>query len=83
MLPSAAARRILQREGIDINEAANGVFLPRSSSVARPPATTHSRLHTNRYYEALNDRLQRAVPGTVKQQLQRIADELANGRFPF
>jgi len=80
---AAAARRILQREGIDINEAANGVFLPRSSSVARPPATTHSRLHTNRYYEALNDRLQRAVPGTVKQQLQRIADELANGRFPF
>ncbi len=80
---AAQARAILRREGIDINEAANGVFLPRSSGVARPPATTHSRIHTNRYYESLTERLQNAQSGTVQDVLREIADEVLSGTFPF
>jgi hypothetical protein len=80
---AALARSILQREGIDINEAANGVFLPRSSGVARPPRTTHSRVHTDLYYREVEQRLRNAAPGTVRTELDRIANELLNGIFPF
>ncbi len=77
------ARAILAREGIDINEAANGVFLPSNSSVARPPATTHSKVHTDRYYREVEQRLRNAAPGTLRTELERIASELLNGTFPF
>jgi hypothetical protein len=77
------ARQELQREGIDINEAANGVFLPCGSAVACPPASTHSRIHTDRYYRELRRRIINAAPGTVRQVLREIADELSNGTFPY
>jgi hypothetical protein len=80
---AALARSILQREGIDINEAANGVFLSRSSSVVCPPAATHSGIHTRRYYDEVNRRLRNAAPGTVRQELGRIAQELLKGTFPY
>ena len=80
---AAQARAILRREGIDINEASNGVFLPSKSSVARPPATTHSRVHTDRYYREVEQRLRNAAPGTVRTELERIESELLNGTFPF
>lgn len=79
---AAQARAILQREGIDINEAANGAFLPRNQSVAAPPASTHSTLHTNRYYQQLTTELQQAAPGTVRDVLADIAQRLQNGTFP-
>jgi len=79
-------RSILQREGIDIDEAANGVFLPRSSKFADqmpelgPP---HSRIHTDNYYSALETRLGSVAPGEVRDELQRIAVELVTGDFPW
>ncbi|MEZ6192087.1 MAG: LamG-like jellyroll fold domain-containing protein [Phycisphaerales bacterium] len=79
---AARARGILQREGIDINDATNGVFLPQNSKFASPPASTHSSLHTNRYYEELNKRLENASPGEVHDTLRQIADELEAGTFP-
>jgi hypothetical protein len=79
---AAQARAVLAREGIDINEAANGAFLPRNSGVANPPAQTHSTVHTNRYYQEVNTRLQQADPGTVRDVLADIAQELLNGTFP-
>jgi RHS repeat-associated protein len=79
---AAQARAILAREGIDINEAANGVFLPANRSVAVPPAQTHSTVHTNAYYNAVNQRLADAAPGTVRSVLADIAQELLNGTFP-
>lgn len=79
---AAEARAILAREGIDINEAANGVFLPRNRSVAAPPALTHSTLHTNVYYEEVTTRLREAAPGTVRDVLAQMAEELLNGTFP-
>ncbi|MCP4567076.1 MAG: hypothetical protein GY841_05810, partial [FCB group bacterium] len=57
------AREVLRREGIDINAAANGVFLPRSSRYAIEPITTHSRVHTNRYYRELEERILNAEHG--------------------
>ena len=80
---AAQARAILRRDGVNINEAANGVFLPRISRFARPPSATHSRIHTNRYYTEITRRLQQAQPGTAHIVLRQIADELAAGTFPY
>jgi RHS repeat-associated protein len=79
---AAEARSILKREGIDINEAVNGVFLPKNSKYEDPPAATHSTLHTNLYYETINSRLREAQPGKVTETLNVIGKELLNGTFP-
>jgi hypothetical protein len=77
------ARNILAREGIDINDAANGVFLPLSRRVASGAAAVHSVLHTRRYYAAINELLSSAAPGTVRQVLDDIRTQLLNGTFPY
>ncbi|MFB9201104.1 polymorphic toxin-type HINT domain-containing protein [Nonomuraea spiralis] len=52
------ARKILDRFGIDINDAANGVWLPGGSKKPNPGgAIPHSRVHTNSYYDSVNDAL--------------------------
>ncbi len=76
-------RLILQREGIDINEAVNGVFLPSTSKYAIDNAVPHANVHTNIYYETVFQRLDAAQPGKVRTELQKIADELLNGTFPY
>jgi hypothetical protein len=80
---AARARAILAREGIDINDAANGVFLPRNLSVATGSAAVHSILHTRRYYDAIDSALSSAAPGTVRQVLDDIRTQLLNGIFPY
>ena len=77
------ARNILQREGIDINEGANGVFLPKSSKYVIDEAISHSRVHTNLYYKTVFERLNAAPIGKVREELQKIADELLKGTFPY
>lgn len=69
---AAEARRILEREGIGINEADNGVFLPGG---------THLATHSKGYYESLTAALQRAEPGAVRDVLNRIHDQILGGRF--
>lgn len=76
-------RQILARENIDINEAINGVFLPKNNNFAKPPATTHTNVHTNKYYDNLLDRLTNAQPGKVRNELKKIQNELLNGTFPY
>ncbi|WP_176738273.1 DNRLRE domain-containing protein [Micromonospora pallida] len=50
------ARAQLHRFGIGVNDAENGVWLPRSSSSPNPTgASVHSRIHTNEYYNYVND----------------------------
>ena len=78
---AAEARQILKREGIDINEAVNGVFLPSSSKYAVPPQAIHSKVHTDAYYEKVNTRLRDAKPGTVANELRAIGQELKKGTF--
>ncbi|HWK05711.1 MAG TPA: AHH domain-containing protein [Puia sp.] len=69
---AANARQILQREGIDINDAANGVFLD---------ASYHQSLHTDAYRDKVFERINGAAPGKVKDELRKIATELQNGKF--
>jgi RHS repeat-associated protein len=69
---AVAARRILTREGIDINEADNGIFLETSE---------HRRIHTNDYYDKLTRRLNAAQPGTVRKELNKIRNEIKAGTF--
>lgn len=55
---AAPARKALERLGIDINDASNGVFLPAKKSSPNPlGATVHSPLHGNAYYDMVNQRL--------------------------
>ena len=79
---AALARTILAREGIDINEAANGLFLPQSRRVQQAPVMTHSTIHTDAYYLELTRRLAGAAPGTVRETLRSVADDVAGGNFP-
>ncbi|MFE9439628.1 polymorphic toxin-type HINT domain-containing protein [Streptomyces sp. NPDC006602] len=76
---AAAARQQLAKFGIDINDAGNGVFLPRGSASANPTgASVHSRIHTNDYYAYVNDLIggarnaneARDVLGHIQRQLQ-------------
>jgi len=80
---SARARKILKRAKIDINDSSNGVFLPRSTEYSAPPAITHSRIHTKKYYESLTLRLEAAAPENVKYVLKDIGREINAGTFPF
>jgi len=75
------AREVLAQEGIDINEAANGVFLPTNTANAAPPAATHSTLHTNAYYGKVNELITSAESGTVREVLADIATQLQEGKF--
>jgi YD repeat-containing protein len=65
--------RIMRRDGIDINEASNGVFIP---------ATMHTRIHNTAYYNAVVSRLERAPEGQARAVLEQIGRELQNGTFP-
>ncbi len=75
--------------GIAINDADNGVFLPRNrKSVvpSLPDATAHSVLHTDRYYLEVYGRL-RVVDVEDRRagrlELRSIKRELVSGEFPF
>jgi len=67
------ARQILADLEINLDSSANGVYLD---------APQHRRLHTNRYYEEITNRLEKA--NTKKQAvriLEKIKNELLNGKF--
>jgi len=71
---AAAGRAALERFGIGINEAVNGVFLPQA---------THAPLHTNAYYGAVNNALAQATTRQeALQVLQAIGQRLAASTFP-
>jgi hypothetical protein len=80
---AAPAKAILARDGIDINEAANGMYLPKHKGFEVDGIPTHSRLHTQRYYDELNDRLVPAPVGTAAQVLADIRRDILNNDFPF
>jgi A nuclease family of the HNH/ENDO VII superfamily with conserved AHH len=68
------ARKILDRFGIDLDDPANGIFLPKAR---------HDRLHGNRYYDAINRELANATTKSEAEQiLQSIAQRLEEGTFP-
>ncbi len=68
------ARKILAKYGIDIDSAANGVFLSSSQ---------HASLHTAAYYDAVNAALSGVTTKAgAEQVLQNIANKLSSGSFP-
>ena len=70
--------------GIGINDAVNGVFLPANKATqVIAGKTIHSTLHTQEYYDAVNEALSGA---TTRQQvidtLRTIAKALEAGEYP-
>lgn len=71
---AAPARAALQKFGIGIDDAANGVFLEKSA---------HARLHTNAYYKTVNNMLDQATSKSeALEVLGTIRAALARGEFP-
>jgi RHS repeat-associated protein len=79
---AAPARDALQRVGVGINDAVNGVILPATKDFVGQ-ASNHLTLHTKRYYDAVNEALanvqsrQQAV-----EALRKIAEMLRTSTFP-
>lgn len=85
---AVAARRILARWKIRIDDPDNGVFLPRDSRYIPhknlPNASNHAKLHTDEYYLNVTSMLRSAQSEyDCRTTLRLIADELRNGSFDF
>jgi len=82
---AATSRAILKSEGIDFNDAVNGVFLKTSKAHAAPPAITHSVIHTNKYFAEVERRLlaaQAKGPGNLRAALVQMEKDILAGTFP-
>ena len=74
------ARKILEKFDIDINDAANGVFLPTEKNISE--AMYHPSLHTNKYYDEVNQMLREAeTRDDVLDILELISQKLLDGTF--
>jgi RHS repeat-associated protein len=82
------ARIVMQRFGVHLDDAANGVFLPRFPTSVNPSgAVVHSTLHSNQlsaqYYARVNYLLGQArTRDQVISTLGYIRDRLLAGRLP-
>jgi RHS repeat-associated protein len=77
---AAEARAILQKYGIDINDAENGVFLPTVKDAAE--SAYHPSLHTNSYYAEVNNLLSDvSSKSEAIDILKYISEELTNRTF--
>lgn len=78
------ARDVLDRNLVHLDEAANGVSLPKnvatSTGYGRELGVPHSRIHNRDYAEALADRLEAAETSgkDLRDELQKIAQELTD-----
>ncbi|WP_164689743.1 AHH domain-containing protein [Herpetosiphon llansteffanensis] len=76
------ARLHLEKFGIDINDAHNGVFLPTKNGIGRLP--NHRKIHTRRYFMYVYQRLSKTnSQAEVIQALNKIREDLLNGKFPY
>ena len=76
------ARAILQKFGIDINDAVNGVFLPTVKDTV--DSAYHPSLHTDQYYRKVTEMLSQAQSkDDVIDILSDIAEQLKNGTFEY
>ncbi len=75
-----AARNVLKKFNIDINNSTNGVFLPIQEGLSK--AAYHPKLHKNDYYQKVNERLLEATnKDEVLEVLNDIAKSLLDGSF--
>jgi hypothetical protein len=76
------AREALVRVGVQVDEAVNGVFLPAARE-AISNAANHLTLHTQRYYQAVNQALANVeTRQDAVEALKMIKDRLLDGSFP-
>ncbi|NJK32036.1 MAG: hypothetical protein HC927_06220 [Deltaproteobacteria bacterium] len=78
------AKEVLDKFGIDLDSAINGVLLPGNKSLAKATGQAyHKGLHTNAYYAAVNRLLGGATSknGAIRI-LKDIADQLSAGKIP-
>jgi hypothetical protein len=75
----------LEEYGIDINDEANGVWLPRNLSAPNPyGSAVHSTLHTPEYYDYVNNQLFEAESqDDVIAILNNIRTDLFEGSYPW
>lgn len=78
------ARRKLYSLGIDIDDPANGVWLPTEKSPSSVPGINHRKIHTNTYREQVARDLQSA---TTKEEaieiLEDIKQRILDEDFPY
>jgi hypothetical protein len=79
------ARELLRDYGVDVDEAANGVWLPKSANPSVTRAMRHSTMHNETLDQHIFDRLKAAAdiggqPG-IRQALAQIRGEMLNGTF--
>lgn len=74
------ARAVLDKYGIDIDDASNGAFLPVKKDTS--DAAYHPSLHTDEYYRMINEELQAATSkDSALEILGSIQKRLLNGTF--
>ncbi|MFJ8041360.1 polymorphic toxin-type HINT domain-containing protein [Kitasatospora sp. NPDC096147] len=81
---AAPARAQLDRFGIGVNDAENGVWLPRGSSSPNPNGlSVHSRIHTNEYYGYVNDLMSGARNRSeALDVIEHVRQQLLGGYWP-
>jgi len=86
---ASRSRTLLFRWGIGINDADNGVYLPKKWSSVVPgldAATTHEVIHTTAYHLAVTSRLTLAKPSNQangRKALQDIRYDILNDDFDY
>jgi uncharacterized protein RhaS with RHS repeats len=80
-------KRKMNRLGIDINDADNGVFLPASIMVknsSKSISPAHPTLHTEKYKQSVFNRLKGTTnKSDFEKELIKINKEIKNGLFPY
>lgn len=83
------SREIIFKWGIGINDADNGVYLPRFKNIpvpSLPDAPLHGPIHTTRYYVAVAQRFMFNEPTdtpSCREVLRGIKEDLVDGSFPW
>ena len=83
-----AARRILAKFKIRIDDPDNGVYLPRDSRFIphekMPDAANHAKLHTSEYYLNITSILRQSTSASdCRVALRSIAKKLRNGQLGY
>lgn len=58
-------------------------FYPKTSKYVIDEASSHTNIHTDLYYRTVYDRLSSLSKEDIRDELQKIADELFKGNFPY
>jgi hypothetical protein len=76
-------RDLLKNNGIGINEAENGVYLPTRKVTKNSNEAYHPEIHTKDYYENVNDVLEKFDGDSqgMKNALKDIGQKLKNNNF--